>query len=326
MTSPQVGSTPDVEFQKLVCDRYAGNPGAIGALGARLMVGRDSPCSPVDGLELLNKAACENDADAWAYLAVMAAAGAGRSQSWADAFEALASAVRLDHASAVRQCQLLRALGINGADDVDAWINKFDTRVVHESPRFAAHPGILPLPLCKYLIERSAPRLKRAQVFDALSGSLKVDTMRTNSSAAYSVIDTDVIMQLIRARIARAAGVAFDALEPMEVLHYKGGESYRQHIDFFHPSRAGYADEMRIRGQRVKTCLVYLNAGYEGGETEFPRLGIKFRGEVGEALVFTNVRADGAGDMNTLHTGLPVTRGEKWLLSQWIRDKRQPIA
>ena len=29
---------------------------------------------------------------------------------------------------------------------------------------------------------------------------------------------------------------------------------------------------------------------------------------------------------NTLHTGLPPTRGEKWLLSQWIREKRQPIA
>jgi hypothetical protein len=30
--------------------------------------------------------------------------------------------------------------------------------------------------------------------------------------------------------------------------------------------------------------------------------------------------------MNTVHSGLAVTRGEKWVLSQWIRDKRQPVA
>jgi len=30
--------------------------------------------------------------------------------------------------------------------------------------------------------------------------------------------------------------------------------------------------------------------------------------------------------MDTLHTGLPPTRGEKWLLSQWMRERPQPIA
>jgi prolyl 4-hydroxylase len=318
--------TPDAEFQKLVRARYAGNPQAMMALGARLMVGRDAPFSPVDGLELLNEAARQNDGDAWASLAVMASAGVGREQSWADALAALDKAAGLNHAQALRQRQLLATMDIRSPADIDAWINQSVTRVLHEQPRFVAHAGFLPLALCKYLIEHARPRLKRAQVFDAHSHMLKVDPMRTNTNAAYSVIDTDVVMQLMRARIACAAGVAFDALEPMEVLHYTGGEMYKPHIDFFHPSRPGYAEEMRLRGQRVKTCLVYLNAGYEGGETEFPKLGIKFRGEPGEALVFDNIGADGVGDMSTLHTGLPVTHDEKWLLSQWIRDKRQPLA
>ena len=318
--------TADAEFQKLARAQYAGNPAAMTALGARLLVGRDAPFSPVDGLELLHEAARQHDADAHACLAVTAAAGTCRAQSWADALEALAQAANRNHARAVKQLRLLSALGVNSAADVEAWINKFNSRVLRESPRFTAHAGLLPLVLCKYLIEHAAPRLQRAQVFDAASGSLKVDPMRNNTTAAYSVIDTDVVMQLTRARIARAANVAFDALEPMEVLHYAGGETYKPHIDFFHPSRAGYAEEMRLRGQRVKTCLVYLNSNYQGGETEFPKLGIQFRGESGEALVFDNVGADGAGDMNTLHTGLPVTRGEKWLLSQWIREKPQPIA
>ena len=93
--------TPDAEFQTLVRARYAGNPQAMTALGARLMVGRDAPFSPIDGLALLNEAAQHNDAEAWAYLAVMAAAGVGRTQSWGDALVALERAATLHHAPAV---------------------------------------------------------------------------------------------------------------------------------------------------------------------------------------------------------------------------------
>ena len=81
-----------------------------------------------------------------------------------------------------------------------------------------------------------------------------------------------------------------------------------------------------VKGQRVQTCLVYLNSDYDGGETDFPKIGVKFRGRAGEAIIFDNVDEQGHGDMRTLHEGVPPTRGTKWLLSQWIRDKAQPIA
>lgn len=317
---------PDAEFQAMVRARYANNPCEITRLATRIAVGRDAPRSPVDAVELFNEAARQGDGDAWAYLALMAAAGAGRAQNWGDALDALGNAAALKHAHAHRQCELLSTLGIGDAAAAQAWTATFNTHVLRTSPRCAAHAGFLPPALCSYLIEHARPRLKRAQVFDAHTGTLKIDPMRTNTNAAYSLIDTDVVIQLTRARIAHAANVAFDALEPMEVLHYAGGETYKPHIDFFHPARPGYAEEMRLRGQRIKTFLIYLNTGYDGGETEFPKLGIKFRGEAGEALIFDNVDANGEGDMNTVHAGLPVTRGEKWLLSQWIREKAQPVA
>jgi hypothetical protein len=83
---------------------------------------------------------------------------------------------------------------------------------------------------------------------------------------------------------------------------------------------------MRVKGQRIKTCLVYLNDDFEGGETEFPKLALKYRGRTGDALIFENVKPNGSGDLSTLHAGLPPTRGEKWLFSQWMRSKPQPVA
>ena len=59
----------------------------------------------------------------------------------------------------------------------------------------------------------------------------------------------------------------------------------------------------------------------EGGETHFPQAGVRFKGRKGEALVFRNVTPSGAPDFDTLHAGLPPSRGEKWLLSQWVRRR-----
>ena len=69
------------------------------------------------------------------------------------------------------------------------------------------------------------------------------------------------------------------------------------------------------------TFLVFLNEDFEGGETEFPKAGIAFRGRTGDGLFFANVTRDGRPDPLTLHAGRPPTRGEKWILSQWIRER-----
>ena len=67
--------------------------------------------------------------------------------------------------------------------------------------------------------------------------------------------------------------------------------------------------------------MVYLSEDFEGGETDFPELGFRYRGEKGDALLFWNVTPDGLPDAKTLHAGLAPTRGEKWLLSQWMRRR-----
>lgn len=319
-------AAPDAEFQALVRKTYAGNSQAMTALGARLLVGRESPYSPVDGEALLAEAARQGNAEAWRYIAVIAAAGVGREQSWGDAFDALARAADLHDAHAAWQLEMLRTMAITTPAQVERWLSAATATTVSEAPRLVAYARFLTPALCAYFIERARPKLVRAKVYDYHRGELKVDQMRTNSGTPFSLIETDVVIQLVRARIAHAAGVAVQQLEPLEVLHYSVGERYSPHIDFFHPDLPNYKELTALKGQRAKTCLVYLNEDYDGGETDFPKIGVKFRGPTGEALIFDNVLPDGTGDLRTVHTGTPPTRGEKWLLSQWIRDKAQRTA
>ena len=316
---------PDAEFQALVRQQYAGNPQAMAALGARLIVGKEAPRAPVDGAALIAEAAEQGDPEAWRYVALLAASGVGRAQSWPGAFEALERAASLGSSSAAHELELMRSMGVTSAATAQSWIESAEGRELHAAPRFAAYAGFISPEVCSHLLARAAPKLVPARVNDARGGGLKLDAMRTNTGAVFSLIETDVVIQLIRARIAHAAGVAPGALEPPEVLHYEIGQTYKPHVDFFHPQLPTFREEMREKGQRIKTCLVYLNEDFEGGETHFPKLGLKFRGRPGEALVFENVGANGAGDMNTVHAGLPPTRGEKWLLSQWIRSKPQRV-
>ena len=105
------------------------------------------------------------------------------------------------------------------------------------------------------------------------------------------------------------------------MLHYDVGEEIENHYDFVDPSIQGYAEEVRTRGERVMTFLVYLNDDYAGGETEFPRLGIQHKGRRGEGLYFINVLPNGAPDERTWHAGRPPLSGEKWILSQFLRNR-----
>ena len=114
------------------------------------------------------------------------------------------------------------------------------------------------------------------------------------------------------------------AMEIPSVLYYSVGQEFLPHFDIIiNPDSPDYDQKLAKGGERVLTLLLYLNDDYEGGETEFPVLGERWKGRKGEALFFWNVTPDGALDERTLHAGLPVTRGEKWILSQWIQGGRE---
>lgn len=189
-------------------------------------------------------------------------------------------------------------------------------------PRIQSVRQLISADFCAYVIGLAAPYLRRAEVND-VAGGRGVHRMRTNSAMAFGHGNMDVILRLIDARIAQIAGIPAANQEATGVLRYQPGETYADHYDFIDPKVPLFQAELAARGQRVMTVLVYLNEKYEAGETRFPRLEWNFRGATGDALLWSNVDEHGAPELRTLHIGMPPTRGEKWLLSKWIRDRSQ---
>jgi hypothetical protein len=112
-------------------------------------------------------------------------------------------------------------------------------------------------------------------------------------------------------------------MEAPTVLHYAVGETIGNHYDFVDPAHPNYAEEIRRFGNRRITFLIYLNEGYESGETVFPKLELSHTGRRGEGLFFVNTLEDGHANLRMLHNGRPPTRGEKWVFSQFIRNRSQ---
>jgi len=66
---------------------------------------------------------------------------------------------------------------------------------------------------------------------------------------------------------------------------------------------------------------MYLNTAEGGGETHFPEVDLKVTPIQGDAILFFNVHPDGECDRQSLHASLPVTTGEKWVATKWIRER-----
>lgn len=206
--------------------------------------------------------------------------------------------------------------------DAQALITPPPFERLSERASVAALRGFATPAMCAWLIARARDGLGPSTV-NAPPGE-KPHSVRTAQSCAFGPQDRDMVLAVFQARAARAARGPVEFHEAPNVISYERGEEFSVHVDFVDPAVPDFARELAVLGQRTVTFVTYLNEDFDGAETHFPALGFKFRGRTGDALVFSNVHPDGSPDRNTVHAGLPPTRGRKWVLSQWLRNKPQP--
>jgi len=288
--------------------------------GLRLL---STPGGAAGGVTLIEDAAAAGDAEATLALALLEAMGAARPQSWDRAFAALRVAAERGSDVAAAQLALLSR---GGRLDAAALLAAPARESLSERPRVRVLEGFATAAECDWLIGLAREKLSPAQVWDPVTGQGRSDPNRTNQALELTLAEMDLVVAAIRARISAASNLPVAVFEPPQVMHYGPGEEFRPHHDFLDPAQPGHASELARFGQRIATFLIYLNDDFEGGETVFPRAGLKHKGAKGDALLFANVdAATRAPDPLTLHAGTPPTRGEKWIFSQWVRD-RSPAA
>jgi len=197
-----------------------------------------------------------------------------------------------------------------------------DVRIVAEwqQPRVVVVADVLSSDECAELIEAARGRLKRSQTVSAVEAiTAEVNAARTSEGMFFQREEIAVVATL-EARLEALFGWPQDHSEGLQVLRYAPGAEYRPHFDHFDAQTPGGQAALSRGGQRVGTILIYLATPPQGGATIFPDAGLSVRAQAGHAVFFGYDLS--AGDAGVLHGGAPVTAGEKWVATKWLREKK----
>jgi hypothetical protein len=326
----------DEDLEALRRSAGLGQPAAMVELGSRLIVGDRAPFALKEGVALVHSAAERDDPGALAILATLAAAGVVAPPSWSDGLDHLQRAAALGSSVARRQLLLLsHEPAITAAEsgrpgiwrelrdriDIGAWIAPPSRQALCEKPRVRFAPAFSGGPVCDWLCEKVRGRMRPAKMYDAATRTENVDPHRTCSDYQFDILQSDLVLLLLRARASALIKLPTAFMEPPRVFHYARGQEIKAHYDRCGDEVEGYGEAGGYLGDRVVTFILYLNDDFEGGDLEFPKVGLRFKGAKGDAVYFAHVDLAGKPDPLSLHAGLKVSRGEKWVLSQWIHDR-----
>ena len=182
------------------------------------------------------------------------------------------------------------------------------------------HENFLSLNDCAVLIETAQSDMQRSTVV-AAKGSVE-SPERTSRQKWLCYGDLNPVLEtLVHAVHTRAAKLLgdvpnFDKFECMQLAAYGTDGQYTAHYD---AKKCVNQDDGAVV-DRKSTILVYLNDDFEGGQTYFPNIDVTITPKAGKAVLFHNYGSDGCEEPSSLHQGLPVLSGTKYIANIWLQN------
>lgn len=209
------------------------------------------------------------------------------------------------------------------ATDAGTWVVDGGDRTVAvlqraKVPAVAVFADLLSAEECDALIEAARPRLSASLTVDTQTGGEELHPDRTSQGMFFSRGENPLVAR-VEARIATLLGWPLDNGEGLQILRYPPGAQYRPHYDYFDPGEPGTPAILQRGGQRVATLIIYLFEPEGGGATVFPDIALRVAPKRGNAVFFSYGQPHPAS--LSLHGGDPVTKGEKWIATKWLRER-----
>ena len=175
--------------------------------------------------------------------------------------------------------------------------------------------GFLDPQTCTAMIARIDARRRPSEIADDLG----IANFRTSETC--DLDSSDPAVAEVEQRIADLLGLPLVCGEPLQGQRYAPGQEFRPHTDTFNPGGYDFLVHTERGGQRSWTAMIYLNQPEDGGATRFKTIGKTIQPETGKLLAWNNLLADGTPNPATLHQGMKVRRGTKYVLTKWFRQR-----
>ena len=197
--------------------------------------------------------------------------------------------------------------------------------------RLGAAPGVQRVPtpdLELFVVRRFLDAGSCAALIERIDAKRRPsDLADHNGKADYRTSETcdldwrDPLVAEVDRKIAGLLGLPLDASEPIQGQRYAPGQEFKPHTDTFEPGGYDFYLHTASTGQRTWTAMIYLNEPDEGGATRFKTIGKTIQPETGKLLAWNNLLPDSRPNPATLHQGMKVRRGTKYIITKWFRER-----
>ncbi len=197
--------------------------------------------------------------------------------------------------------------------------------------RIGAQPGVQRVPTSKVLLFQRkrfvTPDLAEELITQIDAGRRPSTIADDNGDPVFRTSETCDLsadhpaVQTIEALLAELSGIDPAFGEPLQGQRYAEGQEFKAHIDYFAPGGRDFEKFCALSGNRTWTFMIYLNDVTAGGATRFKLLDKTFQPEVGKLLCWNNRLADGGVNHATLHHGMKVRKGVKYVITKWYRER-----
>ena len=186
--------------------------------------------------------------------------------------------------------------------------------LLNKNPEIKIYENFFNNDVCNKIINLSKGKLKQACV-----GKGTKNVIRTGRNC-YINKEKDEFTRKIINKISNTIGISANNSTNLQIVNYVKNETYAYHYDAFPKDENGKLLDFEANiMQRNISIICYLNNVKKGGETYFPKIDLRIKPELGKMLVFSNtIKNTNDRDPYSMHAGLPVFEGEKWILVCWF--------
>ena len=195
-----------------------------------------------------------------------------------------------------------------------------DVKVVTylDIPSIVVFENALPVEICNAIITKH----KR----DKMNPSSGTESRRESFAQVTELVEQRGISlgmdprhyDIIASTIVKYAEIPFDHIEACDIYNYETGQFLDLHHDYpYDPRQINY---YKHGGDRVGSGVFYLNDDFEGGETNFPKLGVSVKPKAGSFLYFKQCY-DEETNWSTIHESKIISEGIKWVSACFFSDQ-----
>ena len=171
---------------------------------------------------------------------------------------------------------------------------------------------------CAELIKRIDARRRPSEISDDQG------TAQFRTSETCDLDSDDPLVAKIDRAISALLGLPAETGEPIQGQRYATGQEFKAHTDTFEPGGADFYLHCAETGNRFWTAMVYLNQPEEGGATRFKAIGKTIQPETGKLVAWSNLLPGGRPNPATIHQGMKVRSGTKYIVTKWYRERARP--